>query len=81
MANFSPSAAEEMSIMGRVERGQQNRQGEPEGMAQRRKPREGPREESLDGSRERKGTRAQWDQCNLCLSDNGCCHHSFDCSR
>ena len=46
MANFSPSAAEEMSIMGRAERGQQNRQGEPEGMAQRRKPREGPREES-----------------------------------
>ena len=65
MANFSPSAAEEMNIMGRSRTGQQNRQGVPEGMAQRRKPREGSREECLDGSRERKGPGRSWTSITL----------------
>ena len=65
MANFSPSAAEEMNIEGGTERVQQNRQGVPKGMAKSRKPREGSREECLDGSRERKGPGRSWTSVTL----------------
>ena len=48
-----------------AEQRQQNRQEVREGMAQRRKLREGSREECLDGSRERKGPGRSWTSITL----------------
>ena len=65
MANFSPSAAEEINIMGRSRTGATEQARSAQRMAKRRKPREASREECLDGSREMKGPGRSWTSVTL----------------